>query len=162
MSIPDLDENGFLPPGIHDCTFTELEAIFGKNLWIPGDDPETRHETLCPNRGRLCDRLGDYLGRARQVGIIVQVLVDGSFVTSKADPNDIDLIVVLPADHDMSGELSPQEYNLLSKRRLRSENYPFDVFVAPDGSLIYHEVLGLFCKVKGRTDLKKGLLRVRP
>lgn len=120
MPIPNRNEAGLLPVGIHDCTFAELEAAFGQNPWVQDPQSESRRELLCPRRSSLCARLQAYLEELRRVGIDAEVLVDGSFVTAKPDPNDIDRIVVLPANHDFSRGLSPQEYNLLSKRRLRA------------------------------------------
>jgi hypothetical protein len=162
MPIPKLDENGLLPVGIHDCTFAELEAEFGQNHWVADEASETRREVLCPHRGRLCDRLRVYLAELRSVGFDVEVLVNGSFVTIKPDPNDIDLIVVLPAGHDFSRALPLREYNLLSRRRLREAGYPFDVLVAAEGDTAYETALRLFRRVRDRDDLSKGLLRVRP
>jgi hypothetical protein len=160
MPIPNLNEEGLLPVGIHDCTFPELEAAFGPNQWVQDPQSESRHQVLCPQRSSLCARLQAY--ELRRAGIDAEVLVDGSFVTAKPDPNDIDLIVVLPADHDFSHSLSPREYNLLSKRRLRASGYPFDVLVVAQGGTAYETALHLFQQVRGRADLTKGLLRVRP
>jgi hypothetical protein len=162
MPIPKLNEEGLLPVGIHHCTFSELEAAFGRNQWVQDPQTESRREVLCPQRSSLCARLLAYLEELRRAGIDAEVLVDGSFVTAKPDPNDIDLIVVLPADHDFSRGLSPQEYNLLSKRRLRASGYPFDVLVAAQGGTAYETALHLFQQVRGRADLTKGLVRVRP
>src|SRR5690349_17564318 len=100
MAIPDLNEHGLLPVGIHDCTFSELEARFGQNQWVTDTQSDSPREVLCQQRGKLCASLKAYLAELRRIGLDVEVLVDGSFVTEKPDPNDIDLIVVFPADHD--------------------------------------------------------------
>lgn len=42
--------------------------------------------------------------------------MDGSFVTAKSEPNDIDLVLVLAADHDFSADLPPVHYNLLDQK----------------------------------------------
>jgi hypothetical protein len=162
MPIPDLNEHGLLPVGIHDCTFAEVEQKFGQNRWIPDEQSSSRREVLCPNRRNLCDRLAGYLADLRRASLVVDVLVDGSFVTQKPDPNDIDLIVALPAEHDFSRALAPLEYNVLSKRRVRENGYPFDVFVVASGDPTYQRALALFQQVRGQPDLTKGLLRVRP
>src|SRR5438105_3855788 len=105
MSLPPLDEHGLLPVGIHDCTFAELRATYGQNRWMDDTQSESRRAVLYQNRDRLCTRLEDYLDKLRAVGLPVEVLIDGSFVTDKPDPNDIDLIVVLPAGHNFSRDL---------------------------------------------------------
>ena len=162
MAIPPLNDNGLLPAGIHDCTFQELRDRFGQNQWVVDSQSQTHREVLCQQRSRLCLSLEDYLGRLSRVGLAGDVLVDGSFVTSKPDPNDIDLVVVLPSDHDFSAELSPEQYSLLSKRKLRDHGYAFDILVAANGALGYRTALELFQRVRNRADLLKGLLRVQP
>jgi hypothetical protein len=162
MAIPDFNEHGLLPPGIYDCAFDELEDRFGRDQWVKDENPESARREYCsPQRSRLCTRLKQYLEELRQAGIDAEVLVDGSFVTDKPDPNDVDLIVVLPADHDFTGELSPRHYELLSGRRARRAGYPFDLFTVAEGSAEYRSAFDLFEKVKN-TDLTKGFLRVKP
>jgi hypothetical protein len=79
MAIPALDPNGVLPAGVHDCTLEEIKSRFGS---FQGSD----------RRPQLFSRLETFLTEARGVEIVQSVLVDGSFVTAKADPNDIDLL----------------------------------------------------------------------
>lgn len=162
MPIPNLNEEGLLPAGIHECTFPELETVFGCDPWVQDPQSESRREVLSSQRSSLCGRLRAYLEELRYLGIGAEVLIDGSFVTAKPEPNDIDLIVVLPADHDFARSLSPREYNFLSKRRLRANGYPFDVLVVARGGTAYETALRLFQQVRGRPDVTKGLLRLRP
>ena len=49
------------------------------------------------------------------------ILIDGSFVTEKAVPNDIDLIAVLHPGHDFERDFSMFEYALLSRHLLRQQ-----------------------------------------
>jgi hypothetical protein len=154
MPIPDMDEHGFLPAAIHECSLEELEQRFGEDRWV---DNKMR-----PCRSRLFARLRDYLAELRRSGLPAVVLVDGSFTTDKPEPGDIDLAVVLPPDHDFAKDLLPREYSLLSRRRVRQEGYPFDLFVVAEGSTPYQEVIHLFHRVKDRPELAKGFLRVRP
>jgi hypothetical protein len=93
---------------------------------------------------------------------VAEIVVNGSFVTAKPDPNDVDLIVVLSAKHDFSRDLPPIEYNLLSGRRLRAAGYPFDVLIVPEGGTAHEKAVELFQQVRDRDDLIKGLLRIRP
>ena len=148
--IPDFDD-GCLPDGVHDCTFDEVAARFGR---FQGTD----------RRVRLTDRLAAYLDDARRSGIVVAVLIDGSYVTAKDDPDDIDLVVVRRADVDTTN-LRPFEYNAISKRMIRS-TYKFDVVVAADGSEEVARAVAFFSQVnplKARvytSRTSKGLLRV--
>ena len=154
MAIPDMDQHGFLPADIHDCTLEELEQRFARDRWVDNRMRECR--------SRLFGRLRDYLAELRRIGLPAEVLVDGSFTTDKPKPGDIDLVVVLPRDHDFAKDLLPREYNTLSKRRVRQQGYPFDLFVVAEGSTAYQAVVQLFHRVKDRPELAKGFLRVKP
>jgi hypothetical protein len=147
-------EQALLPADIHDCTLGELEERFARDRWV--------ENKLHPCRNRLFGRLRDYLTELRRVGLPAALLVNGSFVTDKPEPGDIDLAFVLPSDHNFVRDLSPREYSMLSKRRVRQEGYPFDLFVVAEGSTQHAEVVQFFHKVKDRPGLTKGFLRVWP
>lgn len=78
--LPPLDANGVLPPGVHPCTLDELLARFGHGS---------------ATREAQAQELTVFIEWARGHGVR-RILVNGSFVTAKAEPNDVD-IVVLPA-----------------------------------------------------------------
>jgi hypothetical protein len=77
--LPDFDDNGNLPPGTHKCNLEVIVARFGQG------SPERVLET---------SELVGFVSWARQAGIS-RLLVDGSYVTSKLAPVDVD-IVILP------------------------------------------------------------------
>ena len=95
MPIPDLTEHGYMPEGVHDCSVEEIESRFGQFQ---------RSDCRC----RLFARLKEYLRQAQASGLVKAVIIDGSFVTEKEEPNDVDVIVVLRPGHDFDAELSPQ------------------------------------------------------
>lgn len=74
MPIPNLEENGELPVGIHIATVEEVEDRFGK----PND-----------RRKLLMNGLKSALEKFEKVEV-KKVFVDGSFTTDKDEPNDID------------------------------------------------------------------------
>lgn len=145
MPIPQLDARGFLPAGVHRCSLEEVRERFGS---FQGTD----------RRVRLFEQLESYVAEARCTGVVRAVVVDGSFVTSKRDPSDIDLVVVLPRELP-SGPVSPSVYNATSRRRIRKK-FPFDVLVAADGSVEYDRFVEFFAQIKEGPGLEKGLLRV--
>ena len=147
MPIPDLDDAGFLPPGAHGCALDEVRRRFGE------------FQTT-DRRPKLFDKLQALVREAWSTGLVAEIIIDGSFVTAKPDPNDIDLILVLNAGHDFSAELRPFEYNVLSTRQAR-KIYGFDLLVAIHGSSVYAEYLAFFAQVRGETSRRKGLLRLR-
>ncbi|MBY0527591.1 MAG: hypothetical protein K2R98_29610 [Gemmataceae bacterium] len=149
--IPDLTD-GVLPHGTHDCTLDELDEVFGQ---FQRSD----------RRMELTKKLRSYVEQVRRTAIATAVVVDGSFVTAKEEPNDIDVILVLKADFDLQQELRPFEYNVQSKRMVRNL-FGFDLRIALDGSELYHEAVAFFSQVRVNDpeqttrQTRKGLLRI--
>ena len=82
----EANQYGLLPPGIHEMSLEEIGRFFG-NVEAP------------PHRRRLFEKLTKYVKRLRALQVGVALLVDGSFVMPHVEiPNDIDLILVMPAD----------------------------------------------------------------
>ncbi len=150
MTIPDLNEHGVLPRGVHHCNMEEVRARFG-----------TFRQTDA--RPRLCDHLVRYMTEAGSTGAVAAVFVDGSFVTNKEVPGDVDLIVVVNEDALPSStvDVSPHVYNVVSRRVIK-KRFPFDVFVVPNDPEAIEGALEFFAQVKDRADLSKGILRVTP
>ena len=71
--IPQFDEDGLLPPGVHSASWDELTDRFGNNPW----------------RLRLIAGLRAALDDLKGAGCRT-VYINGSFVTSKGVPNDYD------------------------------------------------------------------------
>jgi hypothetical protein len=146
MPIPQVDEAGYLPPGIHDATLDEVEERFG------GFQRSDR-------RMRLFAKLKEYVKEVRRTGMAVTLLIDGSFVTSKPEPNDIDLLLVLKPDHDWTAVLRPFEYNAITKPGVR-RMYRFDLFAVQMGSPDYEKRVAFFQQVRDHPDRRKGIVRV--
>jgi hypothetical protein len=146
MPIPPQNEHGLLPPGIHDCTVDELQARFGN---FKGSD----------RRPLLWAKFTDFLRETQSSGLIEAVLLDGSFVTAKPDPNDIDLVLVVAATHDFGADLLPHQYNVLAQQRVR-RRFGLDIVVVKSGTDNLAQAVAYFEQVRQRPGLKKGLLRV--
>jgi hypothetical protein len=80
MPVPAFREDGYLPEGLHEASEEEVAARFGAS---------TSH------RAFLMERLRRWLELARVVGAR-RFFIDGSFVTGKAAPGDVDAVVWLP------------------------------------------------------------------
>lgn len=106
--MPILGPAGLLPPGVHDCSIEEVLSRFGT---FQGND----------RRPRLFGTLEQFVAEVRRMRLVASVIVNGSFVTSAAEPNDVDLILLVRPDHDFSAELRPFEYNVISRRQVREE-----------------------------------------
>ena len=80
--VPKFNSDGVLPPGVHPTTLDEFEKRF-----VYFDKSDRRY--------RIFGELQTLIKEAKQSGIIRRIVVAGSFVTNKAEPNDFDCILVL-------------------------------------------------------------------
>jgi hypothetical protein len=76
--IPEFNDDGYLPPGIHPSTLEELDARFGQ-------EPEMRRAEM--------ESLRWLVELAKKLGVL-RILVDGSFVTEAWEPNDVDCVLL--------------------------------------------------------------------
>ena len=102
MPIPALNSDGLLPTGVHDCSLSEVRARFGD---FQGSDV----------RQRLFTRLEELATAMTRSGLFESLLIDGSFITAKPAPNDIDLVAVLRPGHNFERDLPMSEYALVSR-----------------------------------------------
>jgi hypothetical protein len=84
---PPLNHAGDLPPGVHLATLAEVVERF---------DKET------PRRAIIGRRLERIYGLVRTTGHLARFIIFGSFVTSKPEPNDVDIILIMDDDFDVS------------------------------------------------------------
>ena len=81
--LPPFDDFGNLPPGIHPCSMAELVARFGS-----GSDERTAE----------ISELVRFIEAAKTAGVR-RLLVNGSFVTAKPSPNDVDIVFLPGTDY---------------------------------------------------------------
>jgi len=146
MPIPALNSEGVLPVGLFDCTLPEARARFGT---FAGSD----------QRLRLFARLQELALVMRSSGLFEALIIDGSFVTAKLAPNDVDLVAVLRPGHDFELDLPMSQYSLVSRAILR-RRFGFDVVVAERDSPLYRTYVEFFSRTREAPELRKGLLRV--
>jgi hypothetical protein len=80
--IPDCNDDGYLPAGIHRTTLEEITARFGQESEI---------------RRAQMESLRWLVDLARRAGV-QRIVVNGSFVTDKLEPNDVDCVLLIGAD----------------------------------------------------------------
>ena len=146
MSIPPLLPEGWLPDGVHECTVEEIVDRFGR---FQRSD----------RRLKLASQLVEYLKELRSAEIGRYLIVDGSFVTGRDEPGDIDLLLVLRDDVDLGEQVPPFRYNARSKRYIR-KRFDFDFAFGWEGDPTATEYLLLYRKVKGHPGHVKGVLKV--
>jgi Family of unknown function (DUF6932) len=145
--IPALNDYGYLPEGTYDCTVDEAAKRFG--VFRSSD-----------RRPRLWERFTEFIRQLKECGFVETVIVDGSFVTAKPAPSDVDLVLVVATSYDFSADLPPAHYSLLAQRRVR-RRFGFDIVVVKDGSENLELAIAFFQQVKQRPGVKKGILRIR-
>lgn len=79
MPIPKLDAHGLLPAGIHDCSLEEMTAKFAWN----------------DHRERMVRSFARFLRSEINDVFDFPLYADGSFVTDKEHPEDIDVVLEL-------------------------------------------------------------------
>lgn len=145
MPIPDLNGDGLLPEGDHDCTLDEVKSRFGSFR-------TTDH------RVRLFDQLLDYIGEVERAAIATAVVIDGSFVTAEEKPNDVDVLIILRQDVDLTGDLPPYRSNPITHQYVK-KHYSIDFFWAFEGQP--ETMIDIFRRVKGKPGATKGYLRLK-
>jgi hypothetical protein len=146
MAIPTFNEHGWLPEGIHDCRLEEVAERFATFQ-------------SSERRPQLWEKFVEFMSEAKACGLVEAVLVDGSFVTAKSDPNDIDLVLVVGASHDFAADLPPTHYGVLAQRRVR-RRFGFDIVVVKTGTENLEQAAAFFQQVKQQPDVNKGILRI--
>jgi Family of unknown function (DUF6932) len=141
QTIPSFRPDGYLPEGLYRATEAEITFRFG---------------SASQRRRRLILRLRRWVELARYVGA-TRLLIDGSFVTGKSDPGDIDAVVLLPADfeHQIERGIAPAielEEMLLTRR-------PEEIFAAED-DMDWNYWIAFFSRTREADGRRKGLVEV--
>jgi hypothetical protein len=85
--LPPFDDYGNLPAGIHLCTLEELAARFGSGS---------------EERATEISELLQFIEAAKRTGVR-RLMVNGSFVTGKLAPNDVDVVILPGPDYPRHG-----------------------------------------------------------
>lgn len=151
MPIPPLNHiTGLLPEGVHVATLPEVRATFGSSNDI-------RVEIM-----NGLDRLIDLL---RSIGIFKEIYLDGSFVTDKPAPGDVDAVAVMNSDTaDLPVFAAHPSAFLLADDKRVQRDYKVQLFLGPRGA----GLLSFFQGLKAADALlrgvaptqKKGILKV--
>ncbi len=91
--IPELQDDGYLPPGVHSADLHEVCNRFGHQSEI---------------RTIQAESVRWLVDIARRAGVL-RLVINGSFVTDVLEPNDVDCVLLIgedfPNDHDAESEL---------------------------------------------------------
>ena len=141
MAIPAFNADGFLPEGVHRATDAEVTFRFGGG-----------------NRRRnwLVLRVRRWIELARAVKAR-RLLIDGSFVTDKEDPQDVDAVIQIPADFD--GLLASGYEPALELKEMFETRRPEEIFSAED-ERDWNRWVDFFSRSREPDRRRKGLIEV--
>ena len=136
--IPPFNKNGYLKKGIHKATLAEIRKKFGSSS--------------SKRRERFKELQSIVILLLKHRDSIKKLLIDGSFVTDKEEPSDIDGILLVKNNFDFNSK----EANQLKKAK---KLFNADLFVIMEDDCIpYENKLNLFGT--DRDDIPKGFVEV--
>jgi hypothetical protein len=141
LAIPPFRDDGYLPIGVHRSTEAEVTFRFGSQG---------------RRRRRLVVRLRRWIQLGRAIGA-QRLLVDGSFVTAKLEPNDIDAVMFVP--DDFSTQLENEFEAALELNEMFLTRQPEELFPAENES-IWDNWCEFFGRTRETDKRRKGLVEI--
>lgn len=145
MALPNLNDAGELPIGIHQATIDEVIAQFGSG-------------TL--QREVVTARLQRIYQIAKDTGNLQQLIIFRSYITAKPEPNDVDVVIIFNDDFDLT-VCSEEMKRFLDHQQAENEFGASIFWIRP--SLLLFETLDEFIEswqVK-RDGTRRGIIEVR-
>ncbi len=142
LAIPKFRLDGYLPDGLYLASESETIFRFGSS-----------------NRRRklLTLRLRRWIDLTRLIGG-KRLLVDGSFITAKTEPHDIDSVILLPPNFqyqiEQGFEAALELEDMILTRR------PEEIFAAEDDT-DWNEWVAFFSLTREADGRHKGLVEVK-
>ena len=138
MPIPAFDRFGLLPGGIHECTIEEVEMNLAWN--------DVRRQLTAQLRDFIADEL------VPRFAVVPPVVLDGSYVSQKASPSNINLVLELsdlPDTDQWEGQM------LLQGKADLFRSYQIDLHLGLNG--LKKDFVDLLQNLRPQTALEKGL-----
>jgi len=117
MGIPKLGSQGILPRGIHRATIAEVRQAFGGGT---------------ARRVELMLALEEAADRARKAGV-KRILINGSFVTTKKEPRDVDLVFLVSESFEAHLRRGDPHARWIADQVRERRPKLLDAYVAVDG-----------------------------
>ena len=146
MALPDFNDKGDLPEGVHQSTIDEVILRFGAGT---------------PQRQLVTTNLLKIFQLAESTGKLERLIIFGSYITTKANPNDVDIVLVFYDDFDYTA-CDEQTKKLLDHNKAQKIFGASIFWIRP--SLLISETLDEFIahwQIKRNRTLR-GIIEVRP
>ncbi len=132
--IPDFDERGYLPPGIHPATLAEIEARFGRGSELRQVQMQSIYWLV-----DLAKRAG-----------VQRLVINGSFVTAAFEPNDVDCVALAGRDYPKDATAAAE----------LTAGLPFVGIEVLNYDAFQYMIQSMFAT--DRVDVQKGMIEVIP
>jgi len=144
--LPPFNHAGYLPEGIYRAGWEEIEARFGKSS---------------ERRMRAFVKLLHLYELAERTDRLERFLVFGSFVSTIADPRDVDVVLVMTAGFRL--EDAPRESRTLFSHADAEARFGASIFWVRDG-MLGDDLMREFMQTwqTKRDGTKRGIVEIRP
>jgi len=140
--IPAFRTDGYLPEGLYSASEADATFRFGSDT---------------PRRTRLVLRLRRWLFLAREIGAR-RILIDGSFVTAKPEPDDIDAVILLPVN--FAAQVEQGFESAIELEQMLLTRRPEELFAAED-ELDWNDWFEFFSRTRESDGRRKGLVEIQ-
>jgi hypothetical protein len=145
MPLPDFNEHGDLPEGIHPASLAEVVARFGSGA---------------AQRIAVTERLQRIYQLAKSTGQLDRLVIFGSYVSDVSDPNDVDVILVMRNDF-RAEDCSAESAVLFDHARANDELGASIFWIRPD--MLLGEPLEQFLAFwQTKRDGRRGIVEISP
>jgi hypothetical protein len=155
MPIPALTANGLLPAGVHATDLPEIQARFGVRT---------------ARRVELFGKLDQFCALAQRFQLFTGLFIDGSFVTDKDEPSDVDAVLELGLADLGKLATHPDALRILDAAAVKT-TYSVHLFFQPtapcpagiDMALFFQHLKPAEAIARGLpSDVRRGILRISP
>jgi hypothetical protein len=121
-------------------------------------EPEVTFRFGTSNRkpARLIHRVRRWVQLCREVKA-PRLFIDGSFITAKAEPNDVDAVVLLP--HNFGEQIAENLEAAVELEQMLLTRRPEEIFAAEDES-DWNEWVEFFSRTREADGRRKGLVEI--
>jgi hypothetical protein len=119
MALPEFNQSGDLPTGVHRADMDEVATRFGRSFG---------------QRGLVTQRLQHIYELAKRTQHLQRFVIFGSYITNKPEPNDVDVVLVMDGQFRLDD--CPVESSGLFDHALAQARYGASIFWTRPNTLI--------------------------
>ncbi len=140
LPIPEFNEHGLLPVGIHECELSEIDDKFVYNN----------------HRKTIWSAFTSYLEQLKSIPEIDVLYVDGSYTTDKLLPADVDVIVELP-NPKIHAQILQRSGQMIERGFVKSVFFTDLLFAYEPNPITTTDIRDTFQGIKVKDALDKGI-----